>query len=85
MSTSICQIQQSGPTAAVVQPPSVQAQLHAARTLVPLEAPIAEPLVKLAAPNILVNIAQSSVGLIETYFVGKLGTDASLVLALVSP
>ena len=40
---------------------------------------------KLAAPNILVNIAQSSVGLIETYFVGKLGTDASLVLALVSP
>ena len=85
MSTSTFQIQQSGPTAAVVQPPSVQAQRHDARTLVLLEAPIAATLVKLAAPNILVNIAQSSVGLIETYFVGKLGTDALAGVALVFP
>jgi Na+-driven multidrug efflux pump len=42
-------------------------------------------LVKLAAPNILVNIARSSVGLIETYFVGKLGTDALAGGALVFP
>jgi hypothetical protein len=42
-------------------------------------------LVKLAAPNILVNIARSSVGLIETYFVGKLGTDALAGVALVFP
>ena len=85
MSTSICQIQQSERTAAVVQPASVQAQRHAALTLVPLEAPIAATLVKLAAPNILVNIAQSCVGLIETYFVGKLGTDALAGVALVFP
>jgi Na+-driven multidrug efflux pump len=39
--------------------------------------------VTLAAPNILVNIAQSSVGPIETYFVGKLGTDALVGVALV--
>jgi len=83
VSTAICQIQQSGPTAAVVQPASVQAQRHAALTLVPLEAPIAAPLVKLAAPNILVNIALSSVGLIETYFMGKLGRDAIAGVALV--
>ena len=85
MSTSICQAQQSEPTAAVVQPPSVQAQRHDARALVLLEAPIAATLVKLAAPNILVNIARSSVGLIETYFVGKLGTDALAGVALVFP
>ena len=85
MSTSTFQIQQSGPTAAVVQPPSVQAQRHDARTLVLLEAPIAATLVKLAAPNILVNIVRSAVGLIETYFVGKLGTDALAGVALVFP
>jgi hypothetical protein len=50
VSTSICQIQQSEPTAAVVQPTSVQAQRHAALTLVPLESPTAATLVKLAAP-----------------------------------
>ncbi len=72
MSTSTCQAQQSEPTAAVVQPRSVQARRHDARALVLLEAPIAATLVKLAAPNILVNIARSSVGLIETYLVGKL-------------
>ncbi|MBV9596761.1 MAG: MATE family efflux transporter [Chloroflexi bacterium] len=56
-----------------------------ARTLLLLEAPIAPTLVKLAAPNILVNIAQSSIGLIETYFVGRLGTDALAGVALVFP
>ena len=52
-------------------------------TPVLLEAPIAATLVKLAAPNILVNIALSSVGLIETYFMGKRGTDALAGVAVV--
>lgn len=50
-----------------------------------LEAPIAPTLVKLAIPNILVMGAQASAGLIETYFVGKLGTDALAGMALVFP
>jgi putative MATE family efflux protein len=50
-----------------------------------LEAPIAATLLKLAAPNMLVMIVQASVGLIETYWVGKLGTDALAGVALVFP
>ena len=78
MSTSILDVQTGAPTSATTEQPLVQPQRLDARTLVLLEAPIAATLVKLAAPNILVNIAQSSIGLIETYFVGKLGTDALL-------
>lgn len=50
-----------------------------------LEAPIAPTLIRLAIPNILVMGAQASAGLIETYFVGKLGTDALAGMALVFP
>jgi putative MATE family efflux protein len=39
----------------------------------------------MAAPNILVMLAQASTGLVETYFVGKLGTDALAGVALVFP
>jgi putative MATE family efflux protein len=52
------------------------------RTRLLLEAPIARTLLKLGAPNVLVMFSQAAVGLIETYFVGKLGTDA-LVFPLV--
>jgi putative MATE family efflux protein len=55
------------------------------RTRVLIEGPIAATLVRLAAPNMLVMLAQSSVGLVETYFVGKLGTDALAGVALVFP
>src|ERR1700739_3959923 len=50
-----------------------------------LEAPIVPTLLRLAAPNALVMVAQASVGLIETYFVGKLGTAALAGVALVFP
>jgi putative MATE family efflux protein len=50
-----------------------------------IEAPIAPTLLRLAAPNVLVMVVQASVGLIETYFVGKLGTDALAGVALVFP
>src|SRR6516162_3170070 len=50
-----------------------------------IEAPITPTLLRLAAPNVLVMVVQASVGLIETYFVGKLGTDALAGVALVFP
>ena len=55
------------------------------RTRLLLEAPIAPTLLRLAFPNVLVMVAQASVGLIETYFVGRLGTDALAGMALVFP
>ena len=56
-----------------------------ARTRRLLEAPIAATLLRLAAPNMLVMLAQASVGLIETYFIGRLGTAALAGVALVFP
>src|SRR5947207_8858440 len=55
------------------------------RTRVLLEAPIAPTLLRLALPNMLVMLAQAAAGLVETYFVGKLGTDALAGVALVFP
>jgi putative MATE family efflux protein len=55
------------------------------RTRALLEAPILPTLLRLGAPNVLVMLAQASVGLIETYFVGQLGTDALAGMALVFP
>ncbi|HEV2610384.1 MAG TPA: MATE family efflux transporter [Noviherbaspirillum sp.] len=55
------------------------------RTRMLLEAPIVPTLLKMGAPNVLVMLAQAGVGLIETYFVGKLGTDALAGMALVFP
>ena len=72
-------------------PPGVRAaspatgSRHDPRTRLLLEAPIAATLVRLAAPNMLVMLAQASVGLIETYFVGWLGTDALAGVVLVFP
>ena len=56
-----------------------------ARTRRLIEAPITATLLCLAAPNVLVMLAQASVGLIETYFIGKLGSAALAGVALVFP
>src|SRR5712692_1625446 len=56
-----------------------------ARTRVLLEGPIVSTLLRLATPNVLVMVVQASVGLIEAYFVAKLGTDALAGVALVFP
>ena len=56
-----------------------------ARTRLLLEGPIAPTLLRLGAPNVLVMLSQAAVGLIETYFVGQLGTDALAGMALVFP
>jgi putative MATE family efflux protein len=50
-----------------------------------LQAPIVPTLFRMAWPNVLVMIAQASTGLIETYWVGHLGTDALAGMALVFP
>jgi putative MATE family efflux protein len=55
------------------------------RTRVLLEAPIARTLLRLAVPNVLVLGAQASAGLVETYFIGKLGTESLAGVALVFP
>src|SRR3954452_6283131 len=50
-----------------------------------LEAPIARTLLGLAWPNVAVMVAQASTGLIETFWVSRLGTDALAGMALVFP
>jgi len=50
-----------------------------------LTAPIAPMLLRLAWPNVLVMLAQTATGLIETFFVAKLGTDALAGMALAFP
>jgi putative MATE family efflux protein len=55
------------------------------RTRLLLEGPIVGTLLRLATPNVLVMFVQASVGLIETYFVAKLGTDALAGVVLVFP
>jgi putative MATE family efflux protein len=57
----------------------------APRTRLLLEGPIAPTLLRMALPNVLVMVAQAGAGLIETWFVGKLGTDALAGVALVFP
>jgi len=55
------------------------------RTRQLLEDPITPTLLKLAAPNVLVMFVQASIGLVETYFVGMLGTGALAGVAIVFP
>ncbi|WP_338811351.1 MATE family efflux transporter (plasmid) [Agrobacterium leguminum] len=50
-----------------------------------LDAPIMPLLLGLAWPNVLIMVAQAGTGLIETWFVAKLGTDALAGMALVFP
>lgn len=55
------------------------------RTQVLLEAPIFPLLVKMSWPNILIMLAQASTGLVETWWLSKLGMDALAGMALVFP
>jgi hypothetical protein len=71
------------PTAIAVKPP--EAPRYDPRTRALIEGPIATTLIRLAAPNIVVMLAQTSVGLVETYFIGKLGTDPLAGVALAFP
>jgi putative MATE family efflux protein len=55
------------------------------RTRILLEAPVLPTLLKLALPNMLVMLAQMSIGLVEVYFVARLGVDALAGASLVFP
>jgi putative MATE family efflux protein len=55
------------------------------RTRLLLEGAIVPTLLLLAWPNILVMLAQAGTGLVETWFVSRLGTDALTGMALVFP
>ena len=63
------------------------AQPHALdpRTRLLLQGSIIPTLLRLAWPNVLVMLAQASTGLIETWWVSHLGTDALAGMALVFP
>ena len=55
------------------------------RTRQLLEGPIIRTLLRLAWPNILVMLIQASTGLIETWWVSRLGTAALAGMAVVFP
>jgi putative MATE family efflux protein len=55
------------------------------RTKVLLHGPIVSTLIRMGWPNVLIMFAQAATGLIETYWVGRLGTDALAGMALVFP
>jgi MATE family, multidrug efflux pump len=50
-----------------------------------LHGPIVSLLFVMASPNVLVMFAQATTGLVETWFVAKLDTDALAGMALVFP
>ncbi|WP_207791942.1 MATE family efflux transporter [Siccirubricoccus phaeus] len=66
-------------------PPAPTQSAMNPRTRRLLEGPILATLLRLAWPNTLVMLAQASVGLIETWWVSHLGTEALAGLALVFP
>jgi putative MATE family efflux protein len=55
------------------------------RTRALLETPILRILVRLTLPNMLLMLAQASTGVVETYFIGQLGTAALAGVSLVFP
>lgn len=50
-----------------------------------LDKPIGSTLLRMAMPNIVVMVMQAAIGLIETYFVARLGLDALAGISLVFP
>jgi putative MATE family efflux protein len=68
------------PVAAAPAPPPMDP-----RTRVLLAGPIVPTLLRMAWPNVIIMFAQAATGLVETYWVGRLGTDALAGMALVFP
>lgn len=56
-----------------------------ARTQRLLHGPVVQTMLALAWPTLIVQIAQASTGLIETFWVARLGTDALAGMAIVFP
>lgn len=70
----------AAPAAAAQAAPRLDPRTHAL-----LHAPIVPLLLAMAWPNVVVMLAQASTGLIETFWVSRLGTDALAGMALVFP
>lgn len=70
---------------ASLAPAGLSAPALNARTRMLLEGAIVPTLLRLAWPNILIMLIQASTGLIETWWVSRLGTDALAGMALVFP
>ena len=70
---------------AIAPPASVRPASIDGRTRLLLEAPVLPLLLRMAWPNMLIMVAQASTGLVETWWVSKLGTDALAGMALVFP
>lgn len=67
------------------RPPQPAARAMDARTRRLLESPVLGILIRMGLPNIVVMFAQAATGLIETYFIGRLGTDALAGVSMVFP
>ena len=78
-------VARAGPVAVAPAHASGAAPAMNARTRRLLHGAIVPTLLALAWPNILVMTAQASTGLIETWWVSRLGTDALAGMALVFP
>jgi len=72
-------------TTSPVVPPLTSGRLLTPRAQLFLHGPIVVTLARLSWSNILVMLAQSSTGLVETWWVGHLGTDALAGMAVVFP
>ena len=71
---------------AMTTPPRSAASPAAARTRLMLEGPIVPTLLRLAAPNLVVNVVLIAVTTsVDAHFIGRLGLDALAGLALVFP
>jgi putative MATE family efflux protein len=67
------------------EPPPKPAPTLSPHTRRLLQDPVVPMLLRMAWPNILIMLAQASTGLIETFWVARLGTDALAGMALVFP
>lgn len=83
MSASLPQAVPAGTLAVPAIPPVAHAMNP--RTHLLLHGPILPTLLRLAWPNTLVMLAQASVGLIETWWLSRLGNDALTGMAVVFP
>ena len=64
---------------------SSMADSHSLRRRGFLEGPIFPTLFRLSWPNVVIQLAQASTGLIETWYLSRLGTDVLAAMAIVFP
>jgi putative MATE family efflux protein len=85
MSSLAVELPRVAPGAAPIPAPTAAPEAMSPRTKRLLQGAIVPTLLLMAWPNILVMTAQASTGLIETWWISKLGTDALAGMALVFP